>query len=108
MKTAIGLVLVFALALSAVPAVAGDTFHALRTLPTTDQTGLIPLSDDQLAAIEGQYFRVDIDVDTDIYQFQSVRQTNSVKYGDYNYQENSAYVVQSANVTNIVASKVKF
>jgi hypothetical protein len=53
MKTAISVVLAFALALSAVPAVAGDTFQALRTLPAADQATLAPLPDDQLATVEG-------------------------------------------------------
>ena len=50
MKIAIGLALALALALFSVPATAGDTFHALSS---TDQTSLTPLSDEQLAAIEG-------------------------------------------------------
>jgi hypothetical protein len=53
MKTATSVVLAFALALSVVPAIANDTFHAFSSLPAVEQTGLTPLSDDQLAAVEG-------------------------------------------------------
>jgi hypothetical protein len=53
MKTAIGWVLAFVLALSVAPAVANDTFHTFSTLPAVEQASLTPLSDDQLAAIEG-------------------------------------------------------
>jgi hypothetical protein len=53
MKAVIGLVLALALTLSVVPAVASDTFHALSRLPAVEQAGLAPLSDDQLAAVEG-------------------------------------------------------
>ncbi len=50
-----GLVLALALTLSVVPAVASDTFHALSRLPAVEQAGLGPLSDDQLAAVEGTW-----------------------------------------------------
>jgi hypothetical protein len=53
MKPVIGLVLALALTLSVVPAVASDTFHALTSLPAMEQASLTPLSDDQLAAVEG-------------------------------------------------------
>jgi hypothetical protein len=57
MKTAIGLVLAFALAFSVVPAVANDTFHAFSTLSAMEQASLTPLSNEQLAAVEGAAFR---------------------------------------------------
>lgn len=53
MKAVIGLVLAFALALSAMPATASPAFHAFKNLPAVDQASLDPLSDDQLAAVEG-------------------------------------------------------
>ncbi len=63
MKPCIALTLVLALALAAVPALAGeepgaptavgDTFQALRTLPAGEQAQLIALDEAQLAAIEG-------------------------------------------------------
>jgi hypothetical protein len=54
MKTVIGLAAVLALALYAVPATAGDMFQALSLIPASEQAGLTPLTDDQLAAIEGE------------------------------------------------------
>jgi hypothetical protein len=62
MKAPIGLVFAFALTLFVVPAVASDTFHAFSTLPVTEQASLTPLSDDQLAAVEGAAFRLGINV----------------------------------------------
>jgi hypothetical protein len=53
MKAVIGLVVALAFTLSVVPAVASDSFHALSRLPAVEQAGLAPLSDDQLAAVEG-------------------------------------------------------
>ena len=53
MKIATSVVLAFVLTLSVVPAFANDTFHALSTLPAGEQTRLTPLSDDQLAVVEG-------------------------------------------------------
>ena len=60
MKTAIGIVLAFALALSVVPAGADDGFRALSTLPAMEQASLTPLPDDQLATIEGGLVIVDV------------------------------------------------
>jgi aminoglycoside phosphotransferase len=53
MKTIIGLAAALALALSVVPATAGDMFQALSVIPASEQAGLTPLTDDQLAAVEG-------------------------------------------------------
>jgi hypothetical protein len=55
MKGVIGIALAFALALCAVPAMAGDTFQAFRTLPAAERAHLTPLADDQLAATEGAH-----------------------------------------------------
>ena len=64
MKPSIALTLVLALALAAVPALAGegpgaptaagDTFHAFRTLPAGQQAQLVALDEAQLAAVEGR------------------------------------------------------
>ena len=53
MKAAMSLVVALALTLSAVPVIAGDTFHALRTLSAAEQASLTPLPNEQLAAVEG-------------------------------------------------------
>lgn len=55
MKGMIGIALAFALALYAVPAMAGDTFQAFRRLPAGERARLTPLADDQLAATEGEH-----------------------------------------------------
>jgi len=53
MKIIIGVVLALCLTLSVVPAIADDTFQAFHKMPATDRALLTPLSDDQLASIEG-------------------------------------------------------
>jgi hypothetical protein len=53
MNTVMSVVLALALTLSAMPAIAGDTFQAFSTLPAAEQATLTPLPDDQLAAVEG-------------------------------------------------------
>jgi hypothetical protein len=63
MKRALSLALALALTLAVVPAMAGDDetfgsqtpgmFQALSSLSSAEQAALTPLSDDQLAAIEG-------------------------------------------------------
>jgi hypothetical protein len=64
MKRALSLALALALTLAVVPAMAGDDetfgsktpgmFQALRSLSSAEQAALTPLSDDQLAAVEGR------------------------------------------------------
>jgi hypothetical protein len=54
MKTVIGLVVALALMLSAGPATAADMFQALSTIPASERVRLTPLTDDQLAAVEGE------------------------------------------------------
>jgi hypothetical protein len=56
MKTVISLAAAVVLALSAVPATAGDMFQALSTIPAGEQARLTALTDEQLAAIEGEQF----------------------------------------------------
>jgi hypothetical protein len=53
MKIIIGVVLALCLTLSVVPAIADDTFQAFNKMPATDRALLTPLSNDQLASIEG-------------------------------------------------------
>jgi hypothetical protein len=96
MKTAIGIVLAFALALSVVPAGADDSFRALRTLPAMEQASLTPLPDDQLATVEGGLVIVDVCVVcaniADIAQANVNASTKSRVF-----QKNSARVRQSIN-----------
>jgi hypothetical protein len=54
MKTVISLAAVLALVLSPVTATAEDMFQALSLILASEQAGLTPLTDDQLAAIEGE------------------------------------------------------
>jgi hypothetical protein len=54
MKAIISVAAALALALSCVPAIAGDTFRALSSMPAGEQKLLTPLSDEQLAAVEGE------------------------------------------------------
>jgi hypothetical protein len=54
MKTIISLAAAVVLALSAVPATAGDMFQALSAIPAGERARLTALTDDQLAAIEGE------------------------------------------------------
>jgi hypothetical protein len=53
MKIIIGVVLALSLMLSVVPAIADDTFQALSQISAEERARLTPLSDDQLASIEG-------------------------------------------------------
>lgn len=63
MKTALSLALALALTLAVVPAMAGNEtvgseapaiFHALNQLPAAERATLAPMTDDQLAAVEGR------------------------------------------------------
>jgi hypothetical protein len=51
MKGVIGIALAFALVLSIVPGIAGDTSRAFSTMPAATRAGLAPLPDDQLATL---------------------------------------------------------
>jgi hypothetical protein len=53
MKFILGAVLALSLTRSVVPAIADDTFKAFNKMPAVDRALLTPLSDDQLASIEG-------------------------------------------------------
>ena len=93
MKIAIGLALALALALFSVPATAGDTFHALSS---TDQTSLTPLSDEQLAAIEGAGGGTDVCVVCVNLAVITQANVNILSFGEVE-QENEAEVNQSIN-----------
>jgi hypothetical protein len=54
MKRVSGIVLAFALVLAIVPGIAGDTFHAFSAMPAAQLFSLVPLSDEQLAAVQGK------------------------------------------------------
>jgi hypothetical protein len=106
MKTVIGVAVALALVLSVIPATAGDTFRALSSMPAGEQELLTPLSDEQLAAVEGADYKYgrygtygyhkDYG-DTCFYCSNTAKVTQAnVNYGFAN-QSNSAYVRQSNN-----------
>ena len=93
MKTVIGVAIALALALSVVPAIAEeDTFQALSTMPAGEQGLLTPLSDEQLATIEGEGWG---DRCTFCSNYAAVYQAN-VNYG-FAKQRNVAVVKQEIN-----------
>jgi hypothetical protein len=96
MKTAIGFALAIALALSVVPAVANDSFHAFSTLPALEQASLTPLSDDQLAAIEGEGFEVNKCFFCSNNAYIAQANLNASKFSKVS-QKNNANVRQSIN-----------
>jgi hypothetical protein len=55
MKGATSLALAFALTLLISPAIAGDSFYALSTMPAATRVKLVPLPDAQLATVEGEF-----------------------------------------------------
>lgn len=59
MKGMIGLALASAFVLAVAPAIAGDTFHAFSSIPPAACASLAPLSDDQLATVQGREMFVD-------------------------------------------------
>jgi hypothetical protein len=96
MKTVISVAVALALVLSVVPAIAGDTFQALSTMPAGEQKLLTPLSDEQLATIEGQGDEVCYFCSNYASQYAAIYQAN-VNYSwrsDVD-QKNSAYISQS-------------
>jgi hypothetical protein len=97
MKTAIGIALAFALALSVVPAGAYDSFHALSTLPAVEQASLTPLPDDQLATVEGGQLTIG-DVCLICANIAEIAQANvNTSAASVVYQRNSARVRQEIN-----------
>jgi hypothetical protein len=94
MKTVISVALALILGLSVMPAMAGDTFQALSKLSTDEKSPLTPLADNELAAIEGGYYD---DICVVCLNIAYIDQTNVVRYGDFNYQSNTAVVYQEIN-----------
>jgi hypothetical protein len=76
MKTVIGVAIALALALSVVPAMAEDTFQAFSNMPAGEQELLTPLSDAQLAAVEGGLEIEIVDVCTICTNIADVAQAN--------------------------------
>ncbi|MDQ3930722.1 MAG: hypothetical protein M3328_16445 [Chloroflexota bacterium] len=112
MKQYLGLAMVFALVVSVVPALAGESFHAFSQLPALEQAALTPLPDAQLATIEGtdkDGYKVrdhgkmdgkkghdDVDICIACFNIATITQVN-VAVGDYNFQLNAASVDQDIN-----------
>lgn len=94
MRKYLGLAIVVALVVSVVPALAGESFHALSRLPAGEQAALTPLPDAQLATIEGTGGEVEVCIVC--LNIATVTQVN-VNYGDYVKQVNEAVVVQEIN-----------
>jgi hypothetical protein len=93
MKIVISVAIALALALSVVPAMAEDTFQAFGKMSTGEQKFVTPLTDEQLAAIEGEAVKVCIDC-TNVAR---VRQTNVAIKSFKTYQSNASLVFQSNN-----------
>jgi hypothetical protein len=94
MKTVISVGLAFALMLSVAPAMAGetDTFQAFSTMAAGERARLTALTDEQLAAIEGE----GSDFSQYALNYAAVYQAN-VNYSSFSEvdQRNSAHVRQS-------------
>jgi hypothetical protein len=103
MKTVISVGMVFALMLSIAPAMAGetDTFQAFSQMAAREQARLTTLTDDQLAAIEGE----GLDFSQYALNYAAVYQTN-VNYASSSNvdQRNSAHVRQSIGQSIIDAN----
>jgi hypothetical protein len=95
MKTVISVAVALALVLSVVPAMAGDTFRALSSMPAGEQELLTPLSDEQLATIEGEAFDTCVACSNYASQSAFVVQTNDADFSRDVYQRNSSYIRQS-------------
>lgn len=94
MKTVLSLALALILALSVIPAVAGDTFQALSKVSTDKKVLLTPLADNELAAIEGGYYF------ESCYWCSNTAVVTQVNIATYSYdtnQSNFAKVYQSNN-----------
>jgi hypothetical protein len=97
----IALVLFLALALQSVPALAGDrpvvnngstTFQALSKMPGETRTNLVPMTDEQLASVEGERSFCFVCLNS-----ARVTQTNRSILTVGNTQSNLALVIQSNN-----------
>jgi hypothetical protein len=94
MKAVVSIALALILALSVVPAMAGDTFQALSKMSTDKQTLLTPLADNELAAIEGGYFD---EICVTCFNIAYVYQLNVADFSFNTYQSNRSYVSQENN-----------
>jgi hypothetical protein len=94
MPTVTSVALALILALSVVPAMAGDTFQAFSKMSTDKQDLLTPLADNQLAAIEGGFFD---EVCIVCLNIAVIEQLNVDVYGAFNSQVNQAAVSQEIN-----------
>ena len=99
MRKSIGFALVVALVVSTVPALAGESFHALSRLPAIEQAALTPLPDAQLATIEGtgKDGRDEVNVCLICLNVAEVTQVNVAVGVLFTEQENVSYVEQSIN-----------
>jgi hypothetical protein len=93
MKIAIGLALALVVAVLSAPASADDTFQAFSSMPALEQASLTPLSDAQLASIEGM--RVEVCVVC--VNVAKIKQRNFAYNSAFFTQINSAAVSQSNN-----------
>jgi hypothetical protein len=92
MKIAIGLALALACALSIAPASADDTFQAFSSMSTLEQASITPLSDEQLASVEGMAQVCIVCV-----QRARIKQVNYANNAAFFNQVNSAGISQSIN-----------
>ena len=104
MKKLVIVVVALAVALSVVPAMAGDksvsgkepaTLQALSKMPAAAHTALTTLTDKELAAVEGA--RSGCSFFARCSNFAKVKQINVCAACFGNFQSNSAYVFQSNN-----------
>jgi hypothetical protein len=104
MKKLVIVVIALAVALSVVPAMAGDksvsgkepaTFQALSKMPAPERTALTMMTDKELASVEGAY--ASCSVAASCANFARIVQTNVNALSFATYQSNSALVVQSNN-----------
>jgi hypothetical protein len=94
MKTVISVAVALILALSVVPAIAGDGFQALSKMSTDEQALLTPLADSELATVEGTYYGYgDTCIGCANVSVVAVEQSNFNLYGKDVFQLNSATVI---------------
>jgi hypothetical protein len=101
MNTVMSVVLALALTLSAMPALAGDTFQAFSTLPAAEQATLTPLPDDQLAAITGGDVISQVCAVCANTQAAIVTQANAALASAFTAQENESSVRQRQSINSI-------
>ena len=94
MRKYLGIAAVCALVVSVVPALAGESFHALSRLPAGEQAALTPLPDAQLATIEGTGGEVEVCV---VCLNIATVHVTTVAVGNYNVQHTVVVVHQNIN-----------